>query len=308
MKKGLFTAGVLALITLSACNENTDETEGIAAENDADEQTIYVTTSFSVLADYIEQVVGDRGEVDYIVPRHEEPHEYEPVPSDFEKVSDSEVFYINGLNLEEWLEGLVENVGDIPVVELAAEAEPIELREGGVYDPHVWLSPEEAPLYIEALVEDLSERDPDGADEYRENADAYLEELEDLHAWTEEQMEEVAEEHRLIVTSENAFEYFGRSYGLDTEGVWEINSHEEGTPGQVARLVDVINDREVPALFKETTVSPDYIETVSENTGVEISGEVYTDSVGEEGSGAEDYISMIEHNVETFRAGLAESE
>ncbi len=295
MKKWLVSAGACVLMLAGCGDGNEQETEN---------EGMQVTVSFSILADFAEQVVGDRGTVEYLVPIGEEPHEYEPVPSDFQKVSDADVFYVNGLDLEEWLSGLVQNVGDVPIVELTEGIEPVPLEGEDGSDPHAWLSPELAPVYIENLVEDLVERDPEGEEEYRENADAYLEDLEELHEWTVEETGQVQEENRYIVMSENAFKYFGRSYNFETDGVWEINSHEEGTPGQINRLVDLVEEQQIPALFVESTIDQRYMETVSDNSGVEIYGEVYTDALGTEGSGAETYIDMMRHNVETIVSGL----
>ncbi|SER72126.1 metal ABC transporter substrate-binding protein [Salipaludibacillus aurantiacus] len=320
--KGVAAALVSFALLLSACGENNAANENENGGNDAagnnnsntnetenntnnQEDGLYITASFSIIADMTEQVLGDRGTVDYIVPIGEEPHEYEPVPSDFRNVSDSDVFYVNGLGLEEWLERIVDNASDTPLLTLSDGVTEIPLEGESAPDPHAWLSPKNASYYIENIVDDLSERDPAGEDIYRENADAYLEEINELDAWIEEKVEAVPEEHRTIVVSENAFKYFGEDYGFETEGIWEINSHEEGTSGQINRLIDVIQDKEIPAVFVETTVDQRYMETVAENAGVEIAGEVYTDAVGQEGSGAETYLEMIRHNAEVFTDGLS---
>ncbi|PYZ98763.1 metal ABC transporter substrate-binding protein [Alteribacter lacisalsi] len=290
---GLLLAGGL---TLAACGteESGEEREGLE-----------ITTSFSVLGNIIEEVIGDRGEVEYIVPIGEEPHEYEPVPSDFRKVSDADVFYINGMDLEEWLERVVSNAAaDTDIVELSSGVEPIPLQGSDEADPHGWLSPKNGIMYVENLLQDLIERDPDGEEYYRENAEAYIGELEELDAWIEEEVAEIPEENRLIVVSENAFKYFGADYGFDTEGVWEINSHEEGTPQQINRVIDLVQDRGVSAVFVESTVDKRYMTQVSDNAGVPIAGEVYTDALGAEGSGAETYIDMLHHNASTFVDGL----
>ncbi|WP_332630572.1 metal ABC transporter substrate-binding protein [Halalkalibacter flavus] len=286
--------------------EETTESEGSTEEaTNEEEGGLVITTSFSILGDIIGTIVGDRGTVDYIVPIGEEPHEYEPVPSDFQKVSDSDVFYVNGLGLEEWIEKLVESVGgDISIVSVSEGVTPIMLEGGEEEDPHAWMSVENVKLYVENVVADLIERDPEGESTYRENADAYLAELEELDTFIKTEVEAIPEENRVIVISENAFKYFGEAYGFQTEGVWEINSHEEGTPGQIARVIDVVNDQGIPAIFVETTVDRRYMESVSGDTGVEIAGEVYTDAVGQDGSGAETYILMMKHNVETFVNGL----
>ena len=284
--------------------ETTETNDDSTDEVVLDEGGLTITTSFSILGDIINTIVGERGTVDYIVPIGEEPHEYEPVPSDFQKVSDSDVFYVNGLGLEEWLEKLVDSVGDIPVVAVSEGVTPIVLEGGEEEDPHAWMSVANVKLYVENIVADLIERDPEGESMYRDNADAYIAELTELENFIKTEVEAIPEQNRVIVLSEDAFKYFGEEYGFQTEGVWEINSHEEGTPGQIARVIDVVNDQNIPAIFVETTVDKRYMEAVSADTGVEIAGELYTDAVGQEGSGAETYILMMKHNVETFINGL----
>lgn len=296
--KSIFV-GILSIFFLSACGNG-----GNTAEQEAQEDGLYITASFSVLGDIVSQVIGDRGTVDYIVPIGEEPHEYEPVPSDFRNVSDSDVFYTNGLNLEAWLERIVDNASDTEVVSLSSGITEISLVGEDSPDPHAWLSPRNANYYVENIVEDLIERDPDGEEVYRNNAEAYLAEVEELDQWIEEQVEAISEEKRTIIISENAFKYFGEDYGFHTEGIWEMNSHEEGTTGQINRIIDIIQEEGIPAVFVETTVDQRYMETVSSNSGVEIAGEVYTDAVGPEGSGAETYLDMMRHNAETFVSGL----
>nr|WP_328703197.1 metal ABC transporter substrate-binding protein [Alkalihalobacterium elongatum] len=301
MKKRLLllaSAMVMSLF-LVACGGGDEEQAGT-------KEGLDITTSFSILGDIVGNVIGDRGTVEYIVPIGEEPHEYEPIPSDFQKVSDSDVFYINGLGLEEWLEKLVQNAGDIPVVTLSEGVTAIPLTNEDGDDPHIWLDVQNVILMVNNLVDDLVERDPDGEDTYRANAEAYIQELEELDAWIKAEMSTIAEDFRMIAISEDAFRYFGQAYGIDTAGIWEINSHEEGTPSQISGLVDKIQERNLPAVFVETTVDQRYMETVANNAGVEIAGEVYTDAVGQDGSGAETYIKMMEHNVNVFVNGLSQ--
>ncbi|MBU9722555.1 metal ABC transporter substrate-binding protein [Bacillus alkalicola] len=296
--KGLFMFFVIMTFVVGCSND--EDTSEVTTEDG-----LTITTSFSVLADMIENVVGERGSVEYIVPIGEEPHEYEPVPSNFARVSDSDVFYINGLGLEEWLEKIVSNVSDTPIVELSEGVEEIPLVGEDEPDPHGWLSPKNGEMYVENLLNDLIERDPDGEEIYRENAEAYLADLSELDSWITEQIDSIPEEHKVIIVSENAFKYFGKDYGFQTEGIWEINSHEEGTSQQINRIIDLVSDSGIPAVFVESTVDQRYMEMVAENSGVEIAGEVFTDAIGEEGSGAETYIDMIRHNVEVFVDGLA---
>ncbi|UCZ54410.1 metal ABC transporter substrate-binding protein [Bacillus shivajii] len=292
-----------SVLLIAGCS--TDEETGTNdEEGNTDGEKLNIVTSFSVLGDMIGEVAGDRANVDYIVPIGEEPHEYEPVPSDFSKVSDADVFFVNGMNLEEWLERIVANISETPIVELTEGMEGIPLvGEEGV-DPHAWLSPKKGIIYVENLVEHLIDLDPEGEEEYRERADAYIDELNELSSWIEEQVETIPEEHRVIIVSENAFKYYGEDYGFITEGIWEINSHEEGTSQQINRVIDIVQDEGIPAVFVESTVDNRYMEMVAENSGVSIAGEVYTDAIGDEDSGADTYLNMLRQNTKTFVEGL----
>ncbi|WP_035186138.1 metal ABC transporter solute-binding protein, Zn/Mn family [Alteribacter aurantiacus] len=292
------TVLALGTVALAACGA--EEEEGEASEG------LEITTSFSVLGNIIEEVIGDRGSVEYIVPIGEEPHEYEPVPSDFRKVSDSDVFYVNGLDLEGWLGRIVSNATDTEIQELSTGVDIITLEGSDEPDPHAWLSPKNGITYVENLVEDLTDRDPEGEEVYRANAEAFIQELEDLDAWIDEEVSLIDEDKRVIVVSENAFKYFGEDYGFETEGIWEMNSHEEGTTQQINRVIDLIQDLQIPAVFVESTVDQRYMETVSNNANIPIAGEVYTDALGTEGSGAQTYIDMLKHNATTFVEGLKE--
>ncbi|MFC0471966.1 metal ABC transporter substrate-binding protein [Halalkalibacter kiskunsagensis] len=309
----MFVISLIFLLTVG-CNADETQQEGLDGEQEEtnsiegttepENEGLAITTSFSILGDIVAEIIGERGTVEYLVPIGEEPHEYEPIPSDFQKASDSDVFYVNGFSLEGWLEKLVGNVGDVPVVTVSEGITPILLEGSEDEDPHAWLSVENVKVYVEDIVEDLVERDPSGEETYRTNAEAYLTELDDLQDWIKAEVEAVPEENRVIVVTENAFKYFGEAYGFQTEGVWELNSHEEGTPSQIARVIDFVSDQNIPAIFVETTVDKRYMERISEDTGIEIAGEVYTDAVGQEGSGAETYVLMMKHNVETFVSGL----
>ncbi len=291
-----FWMTLMSALVLAACGGTDDPSTA--------DEGLKIVTSFSILGDIAQEVAGDRAQVEYLVPIGEEPHEYETIPSDFQKVSDADVFFVNGFGLEGWLERLVQNVGDVPIVTVSEGVTPLPISGKDEEDPHAWLDVVNVITYVEYIRDDLMERDPEGAQIYEENAQSYIAELENLHAWIQAKVDEVDESKRTIVVSENAFKYFGEQYGFHTVGIWELNSHEEGTHSQIASVVDTIKDEGIPAVFVETTVDKRYMETVARDAGVDIAGEVYTDAVGLDGSGAETYIKMMEHNVSTFVEGL----
>ncbi len=299
----VFLAGVLLMLMTGCQDSETGEGEPKQEEQDQ----VQVVTSFSVIGDLIEEIGGDHVEVDYIVPLGEEPEEYEPSPSDFETVSDAEVFFINGYNIETWLEQVTENVTDVDIVPTAKEGPTIPLEGTDIPDPHLWLNPYHVKdYYVPKITDTLSELDPENEDYYQERAHEYAQELEELHEYISDQVSHVPEDHRIIITSENAFKYFGEEYEFKTDGIWEINSHEEGTPQQISRIIDLVQDSQVPAIFVESTIDPRYIENISEEAGVEIGGEVYTDGIGEEGSKADSYIKMMKRNAEVIGESLSE--
>ena len=131
--------------------------------------------------------------------------------------------------------------------------------------------------------------------------------LQELDDWIRQAIESIPEQNRIIVISENAMKYFGDAYGFRTEGIWELNAHEEGTPQQFSRIVELVVTEQVPALFVETTVAQRYMKTIAKETGVPIAGELYTDALGLHGSGADTYIDMMMHNVNIMTKGLNKS-
>lgn len=263
-----------------------------------------IVTSFSILDDIVGEIIGNRGTSKYIVPIGEEPHEYEPLNSDFQAVSDADIFIVNGLDLEEWLTRIVSQVTNTPVLEASEGIEPISLvGSDEEYDPHAWLSVSNVFYYVDNIVDKFIELDPEGKEIYETNANRYKAELQELHEWIVEQVELIPSENRVIVVSENAFKYFGEKYGFRTEGIWEINSLEEGTTGQISRIIDIVREENIPALFLETTVDPRYMNQISSETNVEVAGKVYTDAIGMS-EDANSYIKMMRANVKTFVDGL----
>ncbi|GAA0454089.1 metal ABC transporter solute-binding protein, Zn/Mn family [Alkalibacillus silvisoli] len=297
----MVSVAALSIIFLIGCTSEQED----APETEADRE-LQLTASFSVIADIVEEIAGDRAHVDYIVPIGEEPHEHEPVPSDFQKVTDSDVFFVNGLGLEEWLESLMDNVTDTPVFEVSEGLDPIQLSDGETDDPHAWLDPNKVHTFVDNILDRLIEMDPNGEEVYQENADNYKQQLTELDEKIKESVEQVPEENRFILLSEDAFIYFGAAYDFETDGIWELNSHEEGTPQQIARIVDLLGERGIPYVFLETTLNPVHMEAVSSDSGVPIYDmTIYTDAVAEEGD-ASNYIGMMEHNLEAIVSALSE--
>ncbi|WP_051412047.1 metal ABC transporter solute-binding protein, Zn/Mn family [Halonatronum saccharophilum] len=275
------------------------------------DENLNVVATYSIIYDFVKNVGGDRVEITTLVPIGDEPEEYEPLPEDMIRVAEADIVISNGLGMENWLSRIIENVGpDKVVVEVTDGIIPFYLGEGilkGDPDPHAWLDPKLVrDYYIPNIVEALSDIDPEGAQYYQENANAYIEEVDNLHQWIKAEVAKIPEANRVLISSEGAYRYFCESYGFEEGFIWQINAHEEGSPGQIARLVDSIRDKGVKALFTETSVDRRPMEMVSEETGAPIKGVLYSDSIGEKGSKGETYLKLMTHNVKTIVNALKE--
>lgn len=295
-------AVLLLLLFLGGCG---NVGKGTSAGERQDVEGLQIVTTISILADLIQNVAGGYGTVEYLVPVGDNPEDYELLPGDFQRVSEADIFFLNGWGLEEMMERSLANVTGIEKVYLTEGIAPLPLagKAAAANDPHAWLDPMKASIYVENILAALVEKDPAREQQYRRNAGRYTAELQELHLRIKEKVARVPEHNAVIITSENAFKYFGEAYGFRTEGIWEINAHEEGTPQQIARIVNLVRENGIPALFLESSVDGRYMETISMETGVPIAGIVYTDSLGP-GDGTDTYTGMIRHNVETFVAGL----
>ncbi|MCA0970734.1 metal ABC transporter substrate-binding protein [Halobacillus litoralis] len=303
---------ILAIGLLTACSS--EEAEGNAEESDSGK--LQVVTTYSIVYDIVKNVGGDQVDIHSLAPIGSNPHEYEPLPEDVKKATDADAVFYNGLNLEAgnaWFDRLMETAGkdgeDAPVFLMSEGVEEMYLTsEGneGEADPHAWLDIRNGIQYAENARDGLIEADPENKDVYEENAEAYIAELQELHDRAVSEYNKIPEEERVLVTSEGAFKYFSEAYGFQAEYIWEINQENQGTPEQITRIVDIINEKQITGLFVETSIDPRSMEAVSEETGVPIRGDVFTDSLAAPGEEGDTYISMMESNIETIQEGLSQ--
>lgn len=264
------------------------------------EGEIRVAATISVIQDLVEEVGGERVEVETIVPVGGSPETFQPSPSDARKISESRVVFQNGLGLEGWLDGLLQSAGgeDMRVVELAEGLETIEdnghagehAEEGepGGEDehahaegnPHLWLDVSNTQRYVEKIRDAMIEADPEGEEEYRANAEEYLKELEELDGYIREQVETVPEENRKLVTFHEAFPYFAEAYGFEQVGVILRNPDAEASSREVAGVVQTIREEDVPAIFTEPQFNAGLADTIAQETGVEVY-ELYSDTLSD---------------------------
>ncbi|MFC0523304.1 metal ABC transporter solute-binding protein, Zn/Mn family [Pontibacillus salicampi] len=309
-KSFLLIAVSMFIIVLAACGG--DEANGTSSDN---EDKVQVVTTYSIVYDIVKNVGGDKVDIHSLAPIGSNPHEYDPLPEDVKKTTDADAVFYNGLNLEAgnaWFDKLMETAGkagdDAPVFLMSKDVEAKYLTtkgKEGEEDPHAWLNIENGIKYAENARDGLIEVDPENKEVYEENAEKYIAKLQELHNQAVEQFNEIPEEERVLVTSEGAFKYFSEAYGFQAEYIWEINQENQGTPEQITRIVDIINEKDITGLFLETSIDARSMEAVSSETDVPIMGKVFTDSLAEPGEKGDSYISMMEWNIKTIKDGLS---
>lgn len=270
---------------------------------DAEEAKLVVLASTTQIADFARQVVGDRCAVQCVLAPGADPHLYQPTPGDARRAAEADLCLQNGLHLEgaNWMETLAANAGK-SVVTCTDGIAPLVLEDGGekVNDPHAWFTPQNAATYINNITRALIALDPEGEQEYAARATLYLQQLRVLDAWIREQFNAVPAERRILVTSHDAFNYFAEHYGFRNEAPvgWSTGAEVGGgmTPARRKQVIGSIQGFGVPAIFVETSVNPKLIREIAREAGVRIGGELYSDSMGEEGSAGETYIGMMREN------------
>lgn len=249
-----------------------------------------------------------------IVPVGQDPHEYEPLPEDVQKVQKADLIFYNGINLENaddaWFTKMVKNAGKVADKDYFAVSDGVDViylegeKEKGKEDPHAWLNIENGVIYAKNIAKQLIAKDPEHKDTYQKNLDKYVAELDKLDKDAKERLAKIPEEKKLIVTSEGCFKYFSKAYGVPSAYIWEINTEEEGTPEQTTRLVEILKKSKVPSLFVESSVDERPMKTVSQESGKPIYSTIFTDSIAEKGKDGDSYLSMMKWNLTKIIEGL----
>jgi len=266
-----------------------------------------VATTFTVIADMAQNVAGDSAEVVSITRPGAEIHGYSPTPRDILRARDADLILWNGLNLELWFEKFFRNLGDVPEAVVSDGIEPISIAKGpynGKPNPHGWMSLASALIYVDNIAEALAEHDPENAETYKANAEAYKAEIEATIAPLREAILAIPEDKRWLVSSEGAFSYLARDYGLKELYLWPINADQQGTPQQVRFVIDAVKENNIEVIFSESTVSDKPARQVARETGARYGGALYVDSLTEDDGPAPTYLDLLKVTSETILSGL----
>ena len=289
----------LTLAALTACSAPASTpTDGLLA----------VVATTSILGDVARQIGADRVSVKVLLPIGADPHAFEPRPQDVAALTDADLTLINGLGLEETLLPLLENASSVVVVSDGISALPFagehDGEEGGL-DPHVWQDPNNVIVWARNIADAFAQADPSHADEYAANAEKYIAELTALDAWIQEQVAQVPEANRKLVTEHATFGYFAARYGFEQVGavVPSVSTGSAPSAQELAALEDAIRSSGVKAVFVGSTVSPDLSRRVADDTGVRLVF-LFTDSLSEAGGDAESYLTFMRYNVNAIVEAL----
>lgn len=290
------TALVLAIATLAA-----------PAGAQAPDKPFRVVTTFTVIQDIAQNVAGDKAIVESITKPGAEIHDYQPTPLDIVKAQAADLVLWNGFNLERWFERFFDNVRGVPLAVVTENIVPISITEGpydGRPNPHAWMSPSNALVYVENIRKAFVKFDPKNADTYNKNAADYVAKIKALDEPLRKRLAGIPESQRWLVTSEGAFSYLTRDYGMKEAYLWPINADEQGTPKQVRRVIDLVRKNKIPVVFSESTISDRAAKQVARETGAKYGGQLYVDSLSAANGPVPSYLDLLKVTVETIAKGF----
>lgn len=266
-----------------------------------------VVTSFTIIADMAREVAGDAAVVESITKPGAEIHGYEPTPKDIVKAQGADLVLWNGMNLELWFEKFFTNVKNVPSAVLTEGITPMGITEGpytGKPNPHAWMSPSNAAIYVENIRRALVKMDPANEATYNANAAAYTAKVKALDEPVRQRLSAIPAERRWLVSSEGAFSYLCDNYGLKQLYLWPINADAQGTPQQVRKVIDGVRANQIRVVFSESTVSDKPAKQVAQETGARYGGVLYVDSLTDAGGPAPTYLKLLETNADTIMKGF----
>ena len=279
---------------------------GTAPSHAADK--LKVVTTFTVIADMAQNVAGDAADVVSITKPGAEIHGYSPTPRDLLRAQGADLILWNGMYLERWFEQFFSNLRDVPAAVVSDGVEPMAIA-GGTYqgkpNPHAWMALDSALIYVDNIRDALSTADPANADVYAANAEHYKKQISDTIGPLRGAARDLPDGKRWLVTSEGAFSYLARDFGLKELYLWPINADAQGTPQQVRKVIDQVRDHHIGVVFSESTVSDKPARQIARETGARYGGVLYVDSLSEPDGPVPTYLDLLRVTSETIVEGLS---
>ncbi|MDX2226826.1 MAG: metal ABC transporter substrate-binding protein [Verrucomicrobiae bacterium] len=267
-----------------------------------------ILTTFTIIQDMAQNVAGEAAVVESITKPGAEIHEYEPTPQDIVKAQSADLILWNGMGLERWFEKFMGKVKNVPGAVLSEGIVPISIAEGpytGKPNPHSWMSPANAVIYVENIRKALVALDPANEKTYNANAAAYTAKIKAVDDPVRKKLESIPADQRWLVSSEGAFSYLIRNYGMKELSLWPVNADEEGTPQQVQKVIDTVRQNKIPVVFSESTISDKPMQQVARETGARYGGVLYVDSLTSFRGPAPTYLKLLEYNADTILKGFS---
>ena len=266
-------------------------------------EQLKVVASFSILADFVRNVGGDRINLTTLVGADSDVHVYTPAPSDAKRIADAKLVVVNGLGLEGWLPRLVQSSGSkAQVVTVSAGIAPLKL--GSAADPHGWQSVPNAKIYVTDIANALAAADPDDAEFFRAQAKAYLEKLETLDREVREAVAKIPQERRKVISTHDAFGYFAAEYGIQFIAPLGVSTETEPSARDIAGIIGQIKAQKIPAVFLENISDDRLIRRIAAETGSKVGGTLISDGLTGEKGLAPTYIDMVRHNIKALTSAL----
>jgi manganese/iron transport system substrate-binding protein len=266
-----------------------------------------VVTTFTVIQDIAQNVAGSAAVVESITKPGAEIHDYQPTPLDVVRAQAADLVLWNGFNLERWFERFFQNVEKVPSVVVSEGIAPMGIAEGpytGKPNPHAWMSPSNALIYVDNIRKALVKHDPAHAEIYNRNAAAYAAKIRAIDEPLRKRLASIPADQRWLVSSEGAFSYLIRDYEMREAYLWPINADEQGTPQQVRRVIDLVRKHKIPVVFSESTISDRAAKQVARETGARYGGVLYVDSLSAANGPVPTYLDLLRVTVETIAKGF----
>ncbi|MEW6257298.1 MAG: metal ABC transporter substrate-binding protein [Pseudomonadota bacterium] len=319
LHRRLFLAAALTLAAAPALAQT-------AAPAPAPAEKLPVVASFSILGDFVKNVGGDRIALTTIVGPNGDSHVYQPTPADAKKIAGAKLVFVNGLGFEGWMDRLIKASGSKAKVIVATQgitprertaSEPQEdddhdhkgkgkghAHDHGPIDPHAWQSIANAKVYVTNIRNALIAADPAGKDVYDANAAAYLAKLDALEGQVKAAIASIPADRRVIITSHDAFGYFGDAYGVKLLAPEGVSTETEASAKDVGRIIRQIKAQKVPAVFLENVTNPKLVDRIAKESGAKVGGTLYSDALSDDKGPAPTYIDMMQSNVRELSSAL----